>query len=200
MRFALSVLLSVCLSFAVPFTLLGSPLQQEGKQADAQQQSSSPVVKPPLAFGLEDGTPVKLRTNRTVSSADAHVNDTLDFEVLEEVKVHEVIVIFRFADKPAPCQGKSTRVQKYKSTCTNRRLSSPQPNKSFEVRFEQYMVFYADLRDTYTEILKHNLLEEPRRISDTFIQHLSREFPTSKYSTLFSGRQESCCLAKSEMG
>ena len=95
MRFALSLLLSVCLSFAVPFTLLGSPLQQEGKQAEAQQQSPPPVVKPPLAFGLEDGTPVKLRTNRTVSSADAHVNDTLDFEVLEEVKVHDVIVIPR---------------------------------------------------------------------------------------------------------
>ena len=95
MRFALSLLLSVCLSFAVPFTLLGSPLQQEGKQAEAQQQNPSPVVKPPLAFGLEDGTPVKLRTNRTVSSADAHVNDTLDFEVLEEVKVHDDIVIPR---------------------------------------------------------------------------------------------------------
>jgi PEGA domain len=38
---------------------------------------------------------VKLRTNRTVSSADAHVNDTLDFEVLEEVKVHDAIVIPR---------------------------------------------------------------------------------------------------------
>ena len=95
MRFALSLLLSVCLSFAVPFTLLGSPLQQEGKPAKAQQQNSSPVVKPPLAFGLEDGTPVKLRTNRTVSSSDAHVNDTLDFEVLEEVKVHDVLVIPR---------------------------------------------------------------------------------------------------------
>jgi hypothetical protein len=95
MRFAFSLLLSVCLSFAVPFTLPGSPLQQESKQAEVQQQSSSPVVKPPLAFGLEDGTPVKLRTNRTVSSADAHVNDTLDFEVLEEVKVHDVIVIPR---------------------------------------------------------------------------------------------------------
>ncbi len=95
MRFALSLLLSVCLSFAVPFTLLGSPLQQEGKQAEAQQQSSPPAVKPPLAFGLEDGTPVKLRTNRTVSSADAHVNDTLDFEVLDEVKVHDIVVIPR---------------------------------------------------------------------------------------------------------
>ena len=43
-------------------------------------------------------------------------------------------------------------------------FKSPQPSKPFEVRFEKYMAFYADLRDTYTEILKHNLLEEPRRI------------------------------------
>ena len=30
---------------------------------------------------LEDGTPVKLRISRTVSSADAHVGDTVDFVV-----------------------------------------------------------------------------------------------------------------------
>jgi hypothetical protein len=57
--------------------------QQQGKPSDAQQQGSPQVIKPPLAFGLEDGTPVRLRTNRTVSSADAHV------------KVHDVIVIPR---------------------------------------------------------------------------------------------------------
>jgi hypothetical protein len=95
MRVALSLVLSAFLLFAAPAHLLGSPQeqQQEGKPPDSQQ--STPVVKPALAFGLEDGTPVKLRTNRTVSSADAHVNDTLDFEVLEEVKVHDIVVIPR---------------------------------------------------------------------------------------------------------
>jgi hypothetical protein len=44
-------------------------------------------------FGLEDATPVKLRTARTISSADAHTGDTLDFEVLEDVQVHGAIVI-----------------------------------------------------------------------------------------------------------
>jgi len=53
------------------------------------------VVKQPLAFGLEDSTPVKLRINRNISSADAQVNETVDFEVLEEVKVHDVVVIPR---------------------------------------------------------------------------------------------------------
>src|SRR5439155_4021163 len=42
---------------------------------------------------LEDGTPIKLRIGRTVSSADAHVGDTVDFEVLEEVHVGDLLVI-----------------------------------------------------------------------------------------------------------
>jgi hypothetical protein len=95
MRVALSLVLSTLL-LGIPTYLVAIPQeQQQGKPSDAQQQGSPEVIKPPLAFGLEDGTPVKLRTNRTVSSADAHVNDTLDFEVLEEVKVHDVIVIPR---------------------------------------------------------------------------------------------------------
>jgi hypothetical protein len=36
---------------------------------------------------------VKLRLNRTISSADAHVDDRVDFEVLEDIKVGEVLVI-----------------------------------------------------------------------------------------------------------
>src|ERR1700730_551892 len=73
-----------------------SPQQKTDAQA-AQQPLAAPVVKEPLAFGLEDGTPVKLRLNRTISSADAHVNDTVDFEVLEQVNVHNEIVIPRGA-------------------------------------------------------------------------------------------------------
>jgi hypothetical protein len=72
-----------------------SPQQKADAQPVQQLQAAPPAVKEPLAFGLEDGTPVKLRLNRTISSADAHVNDTVDFEVLEEVKVHDVIVIPR---------------------------------------------------------------------------------------------------------
>ena len=42
---------------------------------------------------LEDGTPVKLRLQRTISSGDAHINDNVDFDVLEEVKVNGTVVI-----------------------------------------------------------------------------------------------------------
>jgi hypothetical protein len=46
---------------------------------------------------LEDATPVKLRLSRNVSSADAKTGETVDFEVLEEVKVGEVVVVAKSA-------------------------------------------------------------------------------------------------------
>jgi hypothetical protein len=42
---------------------------------------------------LEDGTPVKLRISQTVSSADAHLNDRVEFEVLEDIKVVDVLIV-----------------------------------------------------------------------------------------------------------
>lgn len=56
-----------------------------------QQPQSVPAVTNQLT--LEDGTPVRLRIAQTISSADAQVGQTVDFEVLEEVKVGEIIVI-----------------------------------------------------------------------------------------------------------
>lgn len=45
------------------------------------------------ALILEDGTPVRLRLSRNLSSKEDRVGDTVDFEVLEEVRVHGVVVI-----------------------------------------------------------------------------------------------------------
>jgi hypothetical protein len=42
---------------------------------------------------LEDGTPIRLRLSQTISSADAHVDDRVAFEVLEEVRVADMLVI-----------------------------------------------------------------------------------------------------------
>jgi len=44
-------------------------------------------------FVLEDTTPVRLRLNRTISSADSHVGDTVDFEVLQDISVNGTLVI-----------------------------------------------------------------------------------------------------------
>jgi len=99
MRMACSLIISI--SLLSPSALLASTqILQDEKSKQATQESqpvAAPVVKQPLAFGLEDSTPVKLRINRNISSADAQVNETVDFEVLEEVKVHDVCVIPRGA-------------------------------------------------------------------------------------------------------
>jgi len=44
-------------------------------------------------FVLEDQTPVRLQLNRTISSADAHVGDTVDFETLDDITVNGTLVI-----------------------------------------------------------------------------------------------------------
>jgi len=94
MRAACSLILS--LSFVFPALL--APASQTADQSNLkpqEPQAVAPVVRQPLAFGLEDGTPVKLRISRTISSEDARVGDTVDFEVLEEVKSHDVVLIPR---------------------------------------------------------------------------------------------------------
>src|SRR5687767_4839205 len=64
----------------------------------SQTQSPLPISVPaskPMAFGLPDGTPVKLRLSRNLSSADAKTGETVDFEVLEEIKIGDTVVVSR---------------------------------------------------------------------------------------------------------
>jgi len=46
-------------------------------------------------FVLHDATPVRLRLTRNLSSANATLGETVDFEVLDEVKIGETCVIAR---------------------------------------------------------------------------------------------------------
>jgi hypothetical protein len=46
-------------------------------------------------FMLHDGTPIRLRLNRNLSSADAKVGESADFEVLEDVKIGDTLIIAR---------------------------------------------------------------------------------------------------------
>jgi len=55
---------------------------------------------------LQDGTPVRLRLDRTVSSANAHVGETVDFEVTEPVINQNYVVI----PKGAVALGRVTKV------------------------------------------------------------------------------------------
>jgi hypothetical protein len=52
---------------------------------------------PPQPHTLLDGTPVKLRLSQTISSADAKVGQEIPFEVVEEVKVDDVVVLSKGA-------------------------------------------------------------------------------------------------------
>ena len=56
---------------------------------------------------LQDGTPVRLRLNRTVSSANTHVGETVDFEVTEPVINQDYVVI----PKGAVALGRVTKVE-----------------------------------------------------------------------------------------
>lgn len=86
--------LAVTLFLCTPFLAQGSQPPPASAQPAAQNQPSVTASNTPAkGFVLEDGTPVKLRINRNVSSADAHVGDTVDFEVLEEVLVNNVLVV-----------------------------------------------------------------------------------------------------------
>jgi hypothetical protein len=69
------------------------PEKQIAKPATQEQSAETSNFTSAKGFVLEDGTPVKLRINRTISSGDAHVGDTVDFEVLQDISVNGTLVI-----------------------------------------------------------------------------------------------------------
>lgn len=80
-------LLCVLLLYQSPSAWTASSPQENSKE----QGQSSTTLNPQST--LEDGTPVKLRISQTVSSADAHVNNRVEFEVVEEVQVAGTLII-----------------------------------------------------------------------------------------------------------
>jgi hypothetical protein len=91
------------LSVGLSWLLIASPVRSGSSVSLRSQSANQPQVqqapteapKPfvPGQFVLQDGTPVKLRLNRNVSSEDATVGESVDFEVLEEVAINGVVVI-----------------------------------------------------------------------------------------------------------
>lgn len=73
-------------------TFLGlSPTSLDRGLANQGQAPQGVAQAGPLR--LEDGTPVKLRLSHTISSATAQLDDRVDFEVLEEVKVGDLLAV-----------------------------------------------------------------------------------------------------------
>jgi hypothetical protein len=69
------------------------PEKQAATPAPPEQPAETSNFTSAKGFVLEDSIPVKLRINRTISSADAHVGDTVDFEVLQDISVNGTLVI-----------------------------------------------------------------------------------------------------------
>jgi hypothetical protein len=67
------------------------------KSGQVPPSASTAPAKTPLLLSLAEDTPVRIRLARTMSSKDAKVDDKVDFEVLEDVKVGDVVVIERGA-------------------------------------------------------------------------------------------------------
>lgn len=63
------------------------------QQSTMQAQATQTDFTSNKGFVLEDESPVRLRLNRTISSADAHVGDTVDFETLDDITVNGTLVI-----------------------------------------------------------------------------------------------------------
>jgi PEGA domain len=72
---------------SLSFTPTASAAQQPAVRQPTQTNFTSTKV-----FVIEDETPVRLRLNRTISSADAHVGDTVDFEVLDDLTVNGALI------------------------------------------------------------------------------------------------------------
>jgi hypothetical protein len=67
----------------------------------ASNTTSAKIVETRIASSeplfLHDGTPVRMRLSRNLSSADAKTGDTIDFEVLDDVPAGDFLVIKRGA-------------------------------------------------------------------------------------------------------
>lgn len=85
-------LFAVSSEAAAPQTSAPSAAQQTVPPA-IQEQATQTDFTSKKGFVLEEETPVRLRLNRTISSADAHVGDNVDFEVLDDITVNRILVI-----------------------------------------------------------------------------------------------------------
>jgi hypothetical protein len=83
--------------------LIYSSLAFPQEKSNKKDKNTTPVqtavpatpapTRPPLAFGLAEDTPVRLKLTRTMSSKDAKADEKVDFEVLEDIKVGDVVVV-----------------------------------------------------------------------------------------------------------
>ena len=95
MRFPLATSSLLALSFLVPALGLAQNKPIAPQRPNESIKTATAIPRPALAFGLAEDTPVRLKLTRMMSSKDAKVNEKVDFEVLEDVRVGDTTVIQR---------------------------------------------------------------------------------------------------------
>ena len=97
------MLLSLEVIGLTPLSLMAAPASAEILVAQATQKplpsASAPIKKPTsaMAFGLSDGTPIKLKFKQEISSKTAKPNDSVEFEVADEIRVGNTVVVAKGA-------------------------------------------------------------------------------------------------------
>lgn len=97
MNTALRITASIAFCLIVASLALSQQAQTPTPPKGAPLQNPTTATKPVLAFGLAEDTPVRIKIARTMTSKEARVDERVDFEVLEDVKVGDVVVIQRGA-------------------------------------------------------------------------------------------------------
>ena len=69
------------------------PTRERTHYDDPRGAPAAPAQTGPTAFALANNTPIRLKLNKTISSATAHVGDAVELEVVEDVIVDGVIVL-----------------------------------------------------------------------------------------------------------
>ena len=104
MSASLVSLIVVCCMLSTALAQSSSPPPPSSQNQPANAQPTAPSK----GSVLEDGTAVTLRLGRSLSSADAHAGDRVDFEVAQEVSVNRIVVI----PKDSPASGTVITAQK----------------------------------------------------------------------------------------
>jgi hypothetical protein len=97
-RSTFSTFLVFVLTYSIFIQQAESSAAQETPPPAAHGSSAPPSPSaPPPPHTLLDGTPVKLRLSQTISSADTKTGQEVPFEVVEDVKVDDTVVIAKGA-------------------------------------------------------------------------------------------------------
>jgi hypothetical protein len=94
-RAGFSTILSLSICTTNVSSAQAAPQQSSTTANSAGAPAASPKPAPPFDFGLEEGTPVPLKLARELSSAKEATGNRVDFEVAEDIKVHDLVVVPR---------------------------------------------------------------------------------------------------------